>query len=200
MPKRSPEVDAYIAKAAPFAQPILEKIREAFHAASPKIEETMKWSVPHFEYKGIVGSMAAFKQHVGWGFWKARLMKDPAGILNGTGMGGARVENVKDLPPKKVLVEYVREAVQLNEEGKKVEGTRSMRRPAKPAEVPDDLAAALAKNKKARATFDQFSPSHRKEYIEWIAEAKQEATRSKRLAQAIEWMAEGKARHWKYMK
>ena len=199
MSKRSPEVDAYIAKAAPFARPILERIREAFHAASPKIEETIKWGVPHFDYKGIVGSMAAFKQHVGWGFWKAKLMKDPAGILKGTGMGGARTENVSQLPSKKVLIEYVREAVQLNEEGTKLDRTPSTRS-AKPIEVPDDLAAALKKNKKAKTTFDGFPPSHRREYIEWITEAKQEATRAKRLAQAIEWMAEGKPRNWKYMK
>ena len=201
MSNKSPQVDAYIAKAAPFAQPILEKVREAFHAASPDIEETMKWSFPHFEYKGIVGSMAAFKSHVAWGFWKAKLMKDPHGILpppGETSMGGWRVGSVKDLPSKKVMVEYVREAIRLNDEGVKFERAPAER--GAEAEVPDDLAAALKKDKNAKATFDAFSASHRREYIEWITEAMQEATRAKRLAQTMEWLGEGKPRNWKYMK
>ncbi len=201
MPKRSPQVDAYIAKAAPFARPILEKIRDAFHAAHPEIEEVMKWSVPHFQYKGVIGSMAGFKNHVSWGFWKAQLMSDPKGILNAMGdktsMGAAKLTSEKDLPPKKVMVEYVREAIRLNEEGIKVERVPSTRS-ASPIEVPDDLAAALKKDKKAQAAFDAFSPSHKREYIEWITEAKQEATRQKRLATTLEWLAEGKSRNWKY--
>lgn len=201
MPKRSPQIDAYIAKAAPFAQPILEKIRDAFHAAHPEIEEVMKWSFPHFQYKGIVGSMAAFKNHVNWGFWKASLMSDPNGILNAVGdrttMAAAKLTSEKDLPSKKVMVEYVREAIRLNEEGVKVERAPSTRS-ATPVEVPDDLAAALKKDKKAKAAFDAFSPSHKREYIEWITEAKQEATRQKRLATTLEWLAEGKSRNWKY--
>lgn len=204
MSKRAPEVDAYIAKAAPFAQPILEKIREAFHAAGADVEEVMKWSFPHFQYKGLLGSMAAFKGHVTWGFWKAKLMSDPKGILHGMGqdstsMGSAKLTDVKDLPPKKVMVEYVREAIRLNEEGVKAERAPS-KRSATPLEVPDDLAAALKKEKKAKTTFDALPPSHKREYVEWITEAKQDATRQKRLAQAVEWMAEGKARNWKYAK
>jgi uncharacterized protein YdeI (YjbR/CyaY-like superfamily) len=193
MGKRIPEVDAYIRKAAPFAQPILERIRDAFHAASPDIEETMKWSAPFFDYKGVLGNMAAFKAHVAWGFWKAKLMKDGGTIR------GLRATDVKDLPPKKVMVEMVREAMRLNDEGAKVERKPSTRS-AKPLEVPDDLAAGLKKDKKAKATFDAFSPSQKREYVEWLEEAKQDATRQKRLATAIEWMAEGKTRNWKYMK
>lgn len=200
MGKRIAEVDAYIAKAAPFAQPILEKIREAFHAAGPDIEEKMKWGVPHFDYKGMLGSMAAFKNHVGWGFWKSKLMKDPHGILTSdrSGMGGSRIEKLSELPSKKVLVEYVREAMRLNDEGVKLD--RAAPKKAQPVEVPDDLAAALKKNKKAKTTFDSFPPSHRRDYVEWITEAKQEATRQKRLATTLEWLAEGKPRNWKYMK
>lgn len=201
MGERSPAVDAYIANAAPFAQPILERIRDAFHAGAPEIEETIKWGFPHFQYKGNVGSMAAFKQHVTFTFWKARLMNDPHGIIPPLGersMGGSRVNEVSELPPKKVLVEYVREAVRLNEEGKKV--ARPARKAAAPVKVPDDFAAALQKNRKARETFDHFSPSHRREYVEWITEAKQEATRKKRIVTALEWLSEGKPRNWKYMK
>lgn len=153
MGKRIPEVDAYIAKAAPFARPILEKIRDAFHAASPEIEETMKWSAPFFDYKGVLGNMAAFKNHVAWGFWKAKLMKDGGSIR------GLRAADVKDLPSKKAMVEYVKEAMRLNDEGVKVQRAPSARSAA-PLEVPADLAAALKKDKKARATFDGFSPSH----------------------------------------
>ena len=200
MPK-SPKVDEYIARAAPFAQPILEKVREAFHAASPDIEETIKWGFPHFEYKGVLASMAAFKNHAAWGFWKASLMEDPHGILipmGDTSMSRSELKNVKDLPPKKVMVEYVKQAIRLNEEGVKVE--RAPAQPRGPVEVPDDLAAALKKDKKAKATFDGFPPSHRREYIEWITEAKQPATRAKRLATTLEWLAEGKSRNWKYAK
>jgi uncharacterized protein YdeI (YjbR/CyaY-like superfamily) len=199
MPKTSPDVDRYIANAPEFAQPILTKIRKAFHKACPDIEETMKWSVPFFDYKGVVGSMAAFKQHVGWGFWKGKLMSDPEQLMQGerTGMGGMRVESVKDLPSEKIMIDYIKEAVRLNEEGVKSERVRAK----KPAlEMPDDLAGALKKNKAASKAFEGFAPGQRREYIEWITGAKQEATRKKRLDQAIEWIAEGKPRNWKYIK
>lgn len=200
MTNTSPDVDRYIEKAAPFARPILERIRKAFHKAHPEVQETMKWGVPHFEYKGVLGSMAAFKQHVGWGFWKSNLMNDPHGMLAAKGehtaMGGVRVEDVAQLPTEKILVEYVKEAIRLNEEGVKVQ--RAPRAAPRTAEVPDDLTAALTKSPAAKKTFDAFPPSHKREYIEWITEAKQPATREKRIAQTIEWVAEGKSRNWKY--
>lgn len=204
MPKSNPEVDRYIEKAAPFAQPILAKIRAVYHEACPEIEETIKWGVPHFDYKGPVGNMAAFKKHVSWGFWKRALLDDPDGILpregEPTSMGGTKVFSLDELPSEKVMADYIRRAVKLNEEGVKV--TRPKRAPAPPPEVPDDLAAQLElkKNAKARATFESFPPSHKREYIEWITEARQEATRQKRLAQTIEWLTEGKSRNWKYEK
>jgi uncharacterized protein YdeI (YjbR/CyaY-like superfamily) len=197
--KTNPAVDAYIRKAAPFARPILEKIRALFHGACPDIDETMKWSFPHFEFCGIVGSMAAFKQHATFGFWKASLMKDPHGLLRAVGetpMSRAQFTDVSELPPDAVLQEYIREAVALNEQGVKVEKPKKEKKPA--VEVPDYFLAALKKNKKALATFEAFSPSHRREYVEWVAGAKQDATRQKRLAQAVEWLAEGKSRNWKY--
>ena len=197
--KTNPAVDAYISKAAPFARPILEKIRALFHRACPEIEETMKWSFPHFEYRGIVGSMAAFKHNATFGFWKASLMKDPHGILETAGdnaMCRVGVRDVSELPADAVLLEYIREAVALNEQGVKVVKPKKEKKPE--VEVPDYFLAALRKNKKALAAFEAFSPSHRREYVEWIADAKQEATRQKRLAQAIEWLAEGKSRNWKY--
>ena len=199
MKNTSPEVDRYIAAAAPFARPILERIRSAFHKAHPEVTETMKWSFPHFEYKGLLGSMAAFKQHVSWGFWKGRLMADPLGIIppaGETSMGGARIADVKELPSEKNMVAYVREAIRLNEEG--VKPRRPARTPKAEAEVPVDLAAALKKSPAAKKAFEAFSPSHRREYIEWITEAKQDATRQKRLATTLEWLSEGKSRNWKY--
>ena len=197
--KKSSEVDAYIAKAADFAKPILQKIRTLFHKACPDMEEEMKWSFPHFVYRGIVGSMAAFKQHVSFGFWKGSLLGDPEGLfkkVGDTSMSGHKVTSVADLPGDKVLLAYVKEAVQLNEEG--VKAPSSKKKPKKALEVPKYFLAALKKNKKALATFEKFSPSHKREYVEWVTEAKQEETRAKRLAQAVEWMAAGKARHWKY--
>jgi len=200
MKNTSPDVDRYIEKAAPFAQPILERIRKAFHAAHPDVTEVMKWGHPFFEYKGVLGNMAAFQQHVGWGFWKSSLIPDPHGILvpagEHTAMGGARLSSVKDLPSHTVLVSYVKEAIRLNEEGVKI--ARPKKAPQPEATVPDDLAAALKATPAARKAFEAFPPSHRREYIDWITEAKQPATRAKRLAQTLEWLAEGKSRNWKY--
>ena len=200
MKNTSREFDAYIEKAAPFARPILTRVRKLFHEACPEVREVMKWSSPHFEHKGLLGGMAAFKEHAVFGFWKASLLDDKAGILKGVGdtaMGRAKLTSVDDLPPDKVLLAYIQQAVRLNEEGVKVERPK---RPAsrKPIAVPKDLLSALKKNKAAAATFEGFSPSHRKEYIEWLTEARQEATRARRLEQAIAWMAQGKPRNWKY--
>lgn len=198
----APEVDRYIANAAPFARPILERIRQVFHAAHPDVTESMKWSVPHFEYKGMLGSMAAFKEYVRWGFWKAKLMTDPEGILEDIGeqtsMGGSKIYTVKDLPSEKVMKEYVLQAIRLNEEGVKI--ARPARKAPAEVVVPDDLMLALKKTPAALKVFNAFPPSHKREYAEWISEAKQQATREKRLATALEWIAEGKPRNWKYMK
>ena len=199
MPQRDPRIDAYIANAAPFAQPILMRIREAVHAASPAIAETIKWSSPHFLYHGMLCSMAAFKQHAAFGFWKGKLVvgDDGRNVEEAWGQFG-RLTSLDDLPPKKALTAYVKKAMALNDAGVK-SPTRTKRATPRPAaKVPDDLAAALKKNRKAASTFDGFSPSHRREYIEWITEAKREATRASRLATAIEWLAEGKSRNWKY--
>jgi uncharacterized protein YdeI (YjbR/CyaY-like superfamily) len=197
--KKSPAVDAYIEKSADFARPILKKVRKLFHRACPDVEETMKWSVPHFEYRGVLGLMAAFKQHASYGFWKSRLMRDPHGLFRGgnTGMGGVRITDVADLPPDDVLIAYVQEAVALNEAGVKVERRR---RPAKDLKIPAFFREALARNKKAAATFASLSPSCRREYAEWLAEAKREETRERRLATAIEWLVDGKSLDWKYKK
>lgn len=198
---RNPAVDKYIANSAEFARPILTKIRALFHQACPNIEETMKWSFPHFEYKGIVGSMAAFKAHASFGFWKGDLMKDKAKLLTtmgNTSMGHAKITSLADLPPDDVLLAYIKEAVELNEQGVKADKPR--KEPKKPLTVPAYFLNALKKNKKAQATFLGFSPSHQREYVEWVTEAKQEKTRDERLAKAITMMAEGKSRHWKYQK
>lgn len=202
MAQRDPRIDAYIAKSAEFARPILEHIRAVVHAACPEVEETMKWSFPHFQYKGMLCSMAAFKEHCAFGFWKGSLVVERAsGDADGdTSMGQfGRITKLSDLPSKKVLTGYIKEAMKLNEAGVK-SPSRSKPKEPKPAPVvPDDLSAALAKHPAASATFETFSPGHRREYIEWITEAKTEATRTRRLETAIEWMVEGKPRNWKYM-
>lgn len=197
MGKRDARVDAYIAKSADFAKPILQHIREVVHEACPEVEETMKWSVPHFDYKGMMCGMAAFKQHCTFGFWKGSLvLGEDNKDVDGAGQFG-RLEKVSDLPPKKVLMTYIRKAKRLNDEG--VKTPRMTARKKRPElEMPADLRSALNKNKKAQAVFNQFSPSHRREYIEWIIEAKTDATRDKRLTTALEWMSEGKSRNWKY--
>ena len=200
MPNKSKEVDAYIAKSPDFAKPILTKIRELFHQGCPELEEKIKWSVPSFEYKGMMGGMAAFKHYVSFGFWKQSLMKDPKGIFEkDRPMASGRLTSVADLPPDKVLVAYVKEAAALNDNGVKVPRPPRAKVAAQ-LRVPSDLASALKKNARANATFTGFSASQRNEYVEWITEAKQDATRAQRLETTLDWLAQGKPRNWKYMR
>jgi uncharacterized protein YdeI (YjbR/CyaY-like superfamily) len=195
MGKKDLRIDAYIAKSADFAKPILKHLREVVHKGCPDVEETVKWSMPHFDYAGApLAGMAAFKAHCAFGFWKGSLIVP--GSKEAMGQFG-RITSLGDLPNDKVLIGYVQKAARLNEEGVKV--PRPLKHEKKPIRVPADLAAAFKKNAKARTTFEGFSPSHKREYLEWITQAKAEETRKKRLETAIEWMAEGKPRNWKYM-
>ncbi len=197
-------IDGYIAKARPFAQPILTHFRELVHKACPDCAETIKWGMPFFEYRGTLCNMAAFKEHCAVGFWKASLLPDPEKLLQrGEGapaMGNlGRLTSVKDLPADRILLSYIKSAAALNEEGVQRRPTAAAS-PRPPANVPSYLSAALKKHPKASATFKKFSPSHKRDYIEWLTEAKTEATRERRLETAIAWMEEGKPRNWKYMK
>jgi uncharacterized protein YdeI (YjbR/CyaY-like superfamily) len=196
MGTRNPKVDAYIAKSAEFARPILEHLREIVHATCPEVEEEIKWSSPHFMYRGMLCGMAAFKQHCAFGFWKAALVVPDDRNDEAMGNFGC-IATIKDLPPRRTIEGYIKKAMKLNEDDVKPVRPKSGA-PKPPVELPDDLAAALKKNKKAAATYEAFSPSARREYVEWITEAKREETRAKRMAQAVEWMAEGKQRNWKY--
>jgi uncharacterized protein YdeI (YjbR/CyaY-like superfamily) len=201
MATRDERIDAYMARSEAFARPILEHLRKIVHEACPEVEETMKWSFPHFQYKGMLCSMASFKEHCAFGFWKGALIVKPGDSEGERAMGQfGRITKISDLPPKKVLIGYIKQAVKLNDDGVKAP-SRMKPTDKKPREliVPDDLTKALRSNSLARATFEEFSPSHKREYVEWITEAKTEATRNRRLEQAVEWMAEGKPRNWKYM-
>jgi uncharacterized protein YdeI (YjbR/CyaY-like superfamily) len=198
VPARDPRIDTYIAKSADFAKPILKHLRNVMHRACPQVEETLKWSMPAFMYHGMLCGMAAFKQHCTFGFWKHELVvgKEQAADEQAMGQFG-RITRLADLPSTKMLTDYIKKAMQLNEDGVKAPRATPKRKPA--PRVPDDLAAALKKNRKAAATFAAFSPSNQREYIEWISEAKREETRVKRLATTIQWLAEGKIRNWKYV-
>lgn len=196
-------IDAYIAKAQPFAWPILEHLRALVHKACPEVEESIKWSFPHFNYKGeMMCSMASFKQHCAFGFWKASLMKDKTLLANAKGetaMGHlGRITSLKDLPKDTVMIRYIKEAMQLNDAGIKVEKKRPVS--TKELVIPDYFIKELKKNKAAQKTFEAFSPSNKNEYVMWITEAKTEETRKSRMATAMEWMAQGKPRLWKYIK
>jgi len=199
MPTVDPRVDAYIEKSAEFAQPILNHLRKLVHKACPDAAETMKWSFPHFDYKGMLCSMASFKAHVAFGFWKHSLLENNAGQLQRTAMGSfGRITSKKDLPDDKTMISLIHQAMELNDKGLKV-----AKKPAagkKELVIPKELTSALAKNKKAKAEFERLSYSHRKEYLEWITEARTEPTRNKRLATTVEWLSEGKSRNWKYEK
>jgi hypothetical protein len=189
MASRDPRIDDYIAQAPPFAKPILTRIRKAVHAGCPGVTETLKWRTPTFEYKGILCGMAAFKAHCVLGFWKGTLLATPV---------RDRFESIDDVPSEAALVKLVKEAAALNEEG--VKAPRAKKPPKPPLATPPDMLAAIRKNKKAHTTYEAFSPSCKREYVEWITEARTDETRTRRLATAIAWMAEGKVRNWKYVK
>lgn len=196
-----PRVDAYIDKAADFAKPILLHIRQLVHAAAPQITETVKWGMPFFDYKGPVCQMASFKQHAAFGFWKATMLNDPHGLINaGEAAAGSfgKLTSVADLPSDEILADFIHQAIKLNEEG--IKGNMKTTPSAPKAEIamPDYFADVLADNPQAKATFEAFSASHKREYLEWITEAKTEATREKRMATTVEWLTEGKSRNWKY--
>jgi uncharacterized protein YdeI (YjbR/CyaY-like superfamily) len=203
MPTYDPRIDAYIDKSAEFAQPILTHLRELVHQACPDVEETMKWSMPHFDYKGVMCSMASFKQHCSFSFWKAFLLKDPKRYIKeraaqgGEGMGHlGRITSLEDLPPDKALIDLIKQAKKINDEGLKLPPKE--KKATKEVATPDYFLKELKKNISASAVFENFSPSQKKEYVQWITEAKSEDTRNKRMATAIEWIAEGKKRNWKY--
>ncbi len=195
---RDPRVDAYIARKAEFARPILEHLREAVHAACPEAEETLKWSSPAFMYKGqMLAHMAAFKAHAAFGFWRGSLVTGEENERQSAMGQFGRLTSVDDLPKPEALAELIRKAMTLTDAGVKAPRNKTAKAPA---EAPDDLQAALRENASATATFESFSPSCRREYVEWVTEAKRPETRAKRIAQAVEWMAEGKKRNWKYEK
>ena len=203
MPSKDPRVDEYIASVPDFAKPILVHVRKLIHKAHPEISESIKWGFPNFDYKGPLCSMASFKNHCSLNFWKASLMKDSNNLFSlaeKATMGNlGRLTSLKDLPSDKILLEYLKEAIELNEQGIK-KAAKPKAGDQKTLVVPEDLHSALKKNEKAKATFDKFPPGQKKEYITWIEEAKTVATREKRLLTAIGWMAEGKIRQWKYQK
>ncbi len=184
-------VDSYINKKAPeYARPILTRIRAVVHEACPDVQETIKWGVPSFEYHGILCGIAAFKKYVLFGFWKTKLLADRGFPEIG------RLASLADLPSDSQLKRTIKAAMALNEQGVKVERVKTAKKP--PVKTPAYFLAAMKKNKKALAAYQAFSPSHKREYVEWVAEAKGDDTRQRRLTQAVVWIAEGKSRNWKY--
>lgn len=193
--KTDPRVDAYIEKQGAFAQPILRHLRAMVHSACPECEETLKWSMPSFLYKGkILAGMAAFKAHATFGYWNDSMLQQDEKNRSAMGQFG-RLTSLDDLPPKAALVDLTRKSMALIEAGAKPPRAMS-RKP--PFTVPQDLRAAIDAAPAAKATFDAFPPSCQREYVEWVTEARRDETRAKRLAQTLEWLAEGKRRHWKY--
>jgi uncharacterized protein YdeI (YjbR/CyaY-like superfamily) len=205
-PKFNPKVDAYIAKAQPFAQSILEHIRTLVHKASPDVEETIKWSRPFFEYRGVIlGNMSAFKRHCAFGFWGVEIgavLREAKALKDGAMGSLGRITSVKDLPSDKALLDLVRKATGFVDSGQHTSPIsvrqRVVKAPKPALKMPSEFAAALKKNKKASAGYEVLSPSCQREYIEWIADAKRPETRDKRIETAVEWIAEGKQRNWKY--
>jgi uncharacterized protein YdeI (YjbR/CyaY-like superfamily) len=194
-----PRIDSYIARQADFARPILEHLRSAVHKACPEAEETLKWSMPHFLYKGqmLVG-MAAFKAHATFGFWRGKEVVGETGAERDAMGQFGRLASIADLPGDDVLHALIRKAMALTDAGSRP--ARAPKAAKAELETPPDLESALAENPAAKAVFDSFPPSGRREYVEWVVEAKRPETRANRIAQAVSWLAEGKRRHWKYEK
>jgi uncharacterized protein YdeI (YjbR/CyaY-like superfamily) len=191
-----PRIDSYIAKQADFARPILEHIRRIVHDAAPEVEETIKWSMPHFTYnKRMFAGMAAFKAHASFGLWQASAVLGQTGSERDAMGQFGRLTSIDDLPPEAELKAIIRRAADLAEQGPK---PRPKKAPKPELPTPGELRAALDAEPKAAATFDAFPPSCRREYVEWVTEAKRPETRARRVAQAVQWMAEGKRRNWKY--
>jgi hypothetical protein len=195
MPTKDLRVDAYIKKAQPFARPILTRLRKIVHKGCPHCVESIKWQSPFFDYKGPVCFMAAFKQHAAFGFWKGKLLF--SGKYKGAMGHFGRITLLEDLPSERKLIGYVRKAAELNERG--VKKSRPRVNPNRKLVVPNSLKSALMKNAKARRTFEDFSYSHKKEYVDWIGDAKRDQTRQRRLKMAIQWLSQGKPQNWKYM-
>ncbi len=199
-----PRIDDYIEKAQLFSQPVLIRLRELIHKACPEVTETIKWGMPSFEYIGPLCNFASFKQHCVFGFWKSSLLEDPGNYLKANSVQGGeamgnfgRMTSVKDMPSAKAILDLIKQAMQLNKDGIKIEKKKTA---PKTAPASAELQAALNKNTKAKFFFEKFSPSQQKEYNEWISDAKTDVTRNKRLYEALTWISEGKARHWKYQK
>jgi uncharacterized protein YdeI (YjbR/CyaY-like superfamily) len=199
MPTTNPRVDKFIKDSPVWSQPILKRLRASVHKACPQIQETIKWGKPSFEYNGPCCLMAAFKAHCAFVFWKAKLMENAGGRLetkNRTAMGNlGRITSLKDLPSSATLVAMVKEAVNLNEAGKRLPRVVKTKPALKP---PAYFMAAVRKSPKALATWKRFTPSCQREYVEWVTEAKQDSTRTRRLQTTVEWLAAGKQRNWKY--
>lgn len=200
--KKPTTFDQYIEQAADFAQPILNQLRSAVYKACPEAEEAFKWSSPSFMYQGkILCSMAAFKKHAAFTIWLGDQLSDPENILQTVGktsMGQlSQLKTQEDLPKEEILIAYLKEAMLLTQ---KAVSKKSSAKQKKELTVPEDLLAALETDSKAAETFNNFSYSNQKEYVEWLEDAKRESTRNKRLNTTLEWLQEGKVRNWKYLK
>jgi len=193
---RDARIDAYIERAQPFAKPVLQHVRERVHAAVPEAEETMKWSSPAYTLDGKILLMtAAFKQHAALNFWRGQELRGEQANADAMGQFG-KITSLADLPSNEELDRLIREAAELT---RSAPAPRKAKHAPKPRpEMHPEFAAALAKSPKAKATLDGFPPSAQRDYLDWISEAKQDSTRTKRIATAVEWLSEGKRRHWRY--
>lgn len=194
MAEKNPRVDAYIARAAPFARPILEHFRALVHRVCPGATEDIKWGFPHFLHHGMLCSMAAFKAHCALGFWRPEIRKLAGREEEGMGHFG-KLTRLEDLPSDAQLTSWIKASAELNARGVKI---KRERKPRPALRVPSVLARALRGDAKAAANFKALSKNGRNEYIEWITEAKTAATRDRRLATTVQWLAQGKTRYWQY--
>lgn len=202
MAKQDARLGAKIANSPEFAKPILNHLRKLAHQGCAEVEETLKWGMPHFTYHGsILFGMGSFKAHVAMGFWLGPLIiGDSKADEKAMGQFG-RISSLKDLPGDAKFLGFIKKAMKLIDAGAK-SPTRAaaVKKPKPPLKAPAWLVSALRRDEKAQTGYKGLTPGKQREYIEWLLEAKTEATREKRMAQALEYMAEGKGLNWKYQK
>jgi hypothetical protein len=201
------QVTAYAAAMPAYAQPIFAHLRALIHTTCPDTDEAIKWSIPHFERDGdYLCIFAASPGHASFTFYKQQLMSDPR-LRDNLNLPAikrfmGRLTSLSDLPDDATLAAMLQEAADLNARGVRLPDRAPKTPPVidMPSAVATAVATALAANPAAQAVWDAKSAAWRKDYLVWITAAKTDPTRDARIAEALDWIADGKARFWKYQK
>jgi hypothetical protein len=187
------QINQYMAELPEWQRRMLVRLRQLIHEAAPEVEEAWRWDKPHFDNAGIMVGLCAFKEHVAVWFHKGALLKDTKKLFEATarteekGMRAYKLHE-GDKINEAAFLDLVKQAVAVNDKGTKL-------REAKPTKkalvVPEDLEQVLRKDPTAWANWEAFPVGHRRAYVEWVTDARQEETRKRRIAQSLEKIREG---------